>query len=156
MAGRSRLLYGITITSPDHTLNHHPHHPHHHPHHHHLILNTTLTIIPNTILTTILTTTITILIATTTTTTTTSSTSTRTWPEHGALAEELVSGKGRLVTSEEQAMAEVRAGGAYMLWDTENVKDAVFKDYMEPKATTEPLCGLTYTEEFRWVVLDGI
>ena len=74
----------------------------------------------------------------------------RTWPEYSTLAEDLASGKGRLVTSDMEAIDLTRATeGVYFLSDSENIKDIVFKDYMTPKDSSQPLCSLTYTDKFR-------
>ena len=73
-----------------------------------------------------------------------------TWPEFSGLKEDIASGKGVLVASQSQALERVRAReGVYFLSDSESVRDIVFADYMTSKGPSEPLCSLTYTENFK-------
>ena len=73
-----------------------------------------------------------------------------TWPEFSSLRADIASGKGKLVASQSQALESIQADeGVYFLADSESVKDIVFADYMRKKGPSEPLCSLTYTENFK-------
>ena len=73
-----------------------------------------------------------------------------TWPEFSSLRADIASGKGKLVASQSQALESIQADeGVYYLADSESVKDIVFADYMRQKGPSEPLCSLTYTENFK-------
>ena len=74
-----------------------------------------------------------------------------TWPEFSlSLRADISSGKGTLVNSQDFALDKVRANeGIYFLADSESIRDIVFEDYMKQKDPSDPLCGLTYTENFK-------
>ena len=73
-----------------------------------------------------------------------------TWPEFSSLRADIASGKGKLVADQSQALQSIQADeGVYFLADSESVKDIVFADYMRKKGPSEPLCSLTYTENFK-------
>ena len=74
-----------------------------------------------------------------------------TWPEFSSsLRADISSGKGTLVNSQDFALDKVRVDeGIYFLADSESIRDIVFEDYMKQKDPSDPLCGLTYTENFK-------
>ena len=73
-----------------------------------------------------------------------------TWPEFSSLQADIASGKGTLVVSQSQALESIQTNeGVYFLADSESVRDIVFADYMRKKGPSEPLCSLTYTENFK-------